>query len=267
MSTRRANAKLAAFAPSWSPELRAPLYHQIFLILRNKILSGEYADGSFLPSEAELATSFGVSRITTKRALNEIAEAGFAVRQRGRGTRVHYTGGGTIVSGALQGLRDSLRANARTATAATVLEFGLAPAPADVAAALKLPPGSDVQRAVRVFADQARLPYSHLTTFVPPSLGATWTRADLERQSLVALIERSGAAIGSAEQLVTATLADADVAVALQVEFGSPLLKVVRTVYTTAGAPLEYLLALYPPGRYQFIMSLTHDGEDGRWVV
>ena len=83
----------------------------------------------------------------------------------------------------------------------------------------------------------------------------------------MALIERSGAAIGSAEQLVTATLADADVAVALQVEFGSPLLKVVRTVYTTAGAPLEYLLALYPPGRYQFIMSLTHDGEDGRWVV
>jgi GntR family transcriptional regulator len=254
-----------AEAPSWSTEMRAPLYHQLFLILRNKILSGEYPDGSFLPSEAELSSAFNVSRITTKRALNEIAEAGFAVRQRGRGTRVLYKGGGTIVTGGLQGLRDSLRANARGAP--VVLELGDAPVPADVANALHLAPGTTVQRAVRVFADASGLPYSHLTTFVPPTVAATWTRADLERHSLVALIERSGSTIESAEQIITATLADADIATALQVSFASPLLKVVRTVYGAGGVPLEFLVALYPPGRYQFIMSLTNDGEGSRWII
>lgn len=258
--------KKAVSAPAaWSREVRAPLYHQLFLILRNKILSGEYPDGSLLPSEAELSTSFSVSRITTKRALNEIAEAGFAVRQRGRGTRVLYKGGGTIVSGGLQGLRDSLRANARLAP--VVLELGDAPAPADAAAALSLEPGAIVQRALRVFADEDRLPYSHLTTFVPRHVAAGWTRTDLERHSLVALIERSGAVIESAEQLITATLADADVTKALQVTFASPLLKVMRTVYGRDRVPLEYLVALYPPGRYQFLMSLTKDGDGSRWDI
>ncbi len=263
--TRRTDSKLTTFAPSWSTELRAPLYHQLFLILRNKIVSGEYADGSFLPSEAELSSLFGVSRITTKRALNEIAEAGFAVRQRGRGTRVLYKGGGTIVSGSMQGLRDSLRANARAA--ANVIEFGIVPASTQVAAALKLSHGAQVHHAVRVFSDQSRLPYSHLTTFVPARIGAAWTRADLERFSLVALIERSGATIESAEQIITATLADAASAVALEVSFASPLLQVVRTVFAPSGVPVEYLIALYPPGRYQYIMTLSNDGEEGRWIV
>jgi GntR family transcriptional regulator len=252
-------------SPAWSREVRAPLYHQLFLILRNKILSGEYPDGSLLPSEAELSATFDVSRITSKRALNEIAEAGFAVRQRGRGTRVLYKGGGTIVSGGLQGLRDSLRANARSAP--LVLELGDAPAPAAVAAALNVEPGTIVQRALRIFAGDDRLPYSHLTTFVPSHIAAGWTRADLERHSLVALIERSGTKIESAEQIITATLADSDIANALQVSFASPLLKVTRTVYGRAGEPLEHLVALYPPGRYQFLMSLINDAEVSRWVI
>lgn len=262
--SRRSNAKVSA-PPAWSTELRAPLYHQIFLILRNKILSGEYPDGSFLPSEAELSTTFGVSRITTKRALNEIAEAGFAVRQRGRGTRVRYTGGGTIVSGGVQGLLDSLRAN--SVTPPKVLEFGEVFAPPDAAAALHLDAGSTVQRAVRVFADRKGLPYSHLTTFVPGAIGRKWTLKDLARHSLVALIERSGTPIESAEQVITATLADADLAAALQVEFGSPLLRVVRTVYTRKEVPVEYLVALYPPERYQVIMSLTKEGDGERWTT
>jgi GntR family transcriptional regulator len=262
---RSSSPKSKEFAPSWSTELRAPLYHQLFLILRNKILNGEYPDGSFLPGEAELAQTFGVSRITTKRALNEIAEAGFAVRQRGRGTRVLYSGGGTIVSGGMQGLRDSLRANARSAP--RVLEFGEVPATADVATALRVEPGTLVQRAVRVCSGSDGAPYSHLTTFVPPGVSKKLTRADLTKYSLLALIEKSGTPVESAEQIITATLADDDVAAALQVSFAGPLLKVTRVAYARDKTPLEYLIALYPPGRYQFIMSLTADADVQRWTI
>jgi GntR family transcriptional regulator len=263
--SRRTPAKSADFAPSWSTELRAPLYHQLFLILRNKILNGEYPDGSFLPGEADLAQAFGVSRITTKRALNEIAEAGYAVRQRGRGTRVLYNGGGTIVSGGMQGLRDSLRANARRAP--HVLEFGDVPASGDVAKALKLEPGTIVQRAVRVCSGNDGIPYSHLTTFVPSGVSKKLTRADFAKHSLLALLEKAGTPVESAEQVITATLADDDVAAALQVSFAGPLLKVTRTAYSREKSPLEYLVALYPPGRYQVIMSLTADDDVERWSI
>ena len=68
--------------------LPTPLYHQIYLILRDKIAGGAYRGGDLLPSEEGTARQFGVSRITAKRALNELADAGYVVRERGRGTRV-----------------------------------------------------------------------------------------------------------------------------------------------------------------------------------
>ena len=67
---------------------RVPLYHQIFLTLKNRIYSGMLGPGDPVPGEQELCGEFGVSRITAKRALNELADAGLVVRERGRGTRV-----------------------------------------------------------------------------------------------------------------------------------------------------------------------------------
>lgn len=252
---RTANAKIAASASALS-DSSAPLYFQIFLILRNKIVDGIFPDRSFLPSELVLAEAFEVSRITAKRALNELAKAGLAVRQGGRGTRVRYRGGGTIVSGSVQSLIDSLRANGRGVP--RVLAFDHVPATADVASALQIAERSIVQRAVRVF-ELDGAPYSHLTTFVPAGVGNAWTEADLAVTPLVTLLERAGLPLEYAEQSFSASLADNTLVEALGVALGSPLLRVVRTSYTTDEMPTEYLVALYAPDRYQFLMTLTKD--------
>ncbi|RME67622.1 MAG: GntR family transcriptional regulator, partial [Alphaproteobacteria bacterium] len=68
--------------------LPTPLYHQIYVLMREKIISGVYHDGSLIPSEHELEKMFGVSRITAKRALDELASEGLVTRRRGRGTTV-----------------------------------------------------------------------------------------------------------------------------------------------------------------------------------
>ncbi|MGZ5165576.1 MAG: GntR family transcriptional regulator, partial [Burkholderiales bacterium] len=104
----------------------APLYHQIFSLLRDRIYEGEYPGGSFLPGEQELAAHFNVSRITAKRALDEIAAAGLAVREQGRGTRVCITPRSTSVRGGVEGLVHSLHANGRGSV--QLLEFGYLPA-------------------------------------------------------------------------------------------------------------------------------------------
>lgn len=52
-----------------------PLYHQIFLILRDRIFDGTYGFESAVPSENEICSNFGVSRITAKRVLDELAAA------------------------------------------------------------------------------------------------------------------------------------------------------------------------------------------------
>ena len=58
----------------------APLYHQIFLQLREEITSGERPLGSRMPTEQELVEQFSVSRITARRALDELAEQGLDTR-------------------------------------------------------------------------------------------------------------------------------------------------------------------------------------------
>jgi GntR family transcriptional regulator len=256
---RTANAKLLVTRRSLAEDARTPLYSQIFLFLRNKILSGEYPNGTFVPSELEIARAFNVSRITAKRALNELAEAGLAVRQKGRGTRVRNKGGGTIVSGSIQSLVDSLRANARNQSVRLVA-FDYVPAPLDIAFALRLAPGADVQRAERVCSADGR-PYSHLTTYIPAAIGAQWSAEELERSGMMSQLERAGVPIAFAEQVITATLADAELAAALDVPIGSALIRAVRVSFAEGDEPTEYLIAHYAPDLYQFMMTLTNEAD------
>ncbi len=60
--------------------LPTPPYHQVYMILRDKIVSGDYGFDEVVPGEQQATEMFGVSRITAKRALNELAGAGTARR-------------------------------------------------------------------------------------------------------------------------------------------------------------------------------------------
>ena len=130
--------------------LPTPLYHQIFLILHGQIVEGRLAAGAQVPGEEELARQFNVSRITARRALAELAVEGLVTRSRGRGTHVtardHEP---PPVHGGVEGLIENLMAMGLK-TQVTLLDFGYEPAAPDVAAALQVAPGAEVQRAVRI---------------------------------------------------------------------------------------------------------------------
>lgn len=70
-------------------ETNRPRYRELEQYIREKIASGAWAPGHQLPTERELAMMFGVSRITTSRALLELQNAGLVVREQGRGTFVN----------------------------------------------------------------------------------------------------------------------------------------------------------------------------------
>ena len=63
-------------------------YLQIYGILKERIQQGVYEIGSYLPSENELCNTYGVTRTTIRRALDELQREGFIVREHGRGSRV-----------------------------------------------------------------------------------------------------------------------------------------------------------------------------------
>ncbi|WP_051986261.1 GntR family transcriptional regulator [Clostridium amazonitimonense] len=66
----------------------SPLYIQIMEIIKEKILTGEYKIGDFIPTEIELEEEFKVSKITIRKAIELLETEGYVMKKSGRGTTV-----------------------------------------------------------------------------------------------------------------------------------------------------------------------------------
>jgi GntR family transcriptional regulator len=241
-----------------------PLYHRIYVLLRERILSGEYRVGETLPTEAELMERYAVSRITARRALDELAYEGLVTRSRGRGTmissRAPITIGDEPIVAGIEGLMANLSIIGRQ-TAVTVFEFEFVPAPELVAAELKIAVGAVVHRAVRSRSLDGK-PFSLSTTYVLEEIGRSFTREEMTNTPLIDLITRSGTRIGHVDQSLTATLADDLAAQRLMVHVASPLLKVHRLFYDVNDRRCYYVNLLYAPGRFEYRMTLRRGNDD-----
>jgi GntR family transcriptional regulator, frlABCD operon transcriptional regulator len=69
----------------------SPLYFQLKTNIKDAIEKGGYQPGEKLPNEAELCEIYGVSRITVRRAIQDLADEGFLERKQGKGTFVTRT--------------------------------------------------------------------------------------------------------------------------------------------------------------------------------
>ena len=67
---------------------RTPLYYQVRNRVLSRISSGEFQPGDMLPTEEELSVAYGVSTITVKRAMTDLANEGVVIRKQGKGTFV-----------------------------------------------------------------------------------------------------------------------------------------------------------------------------------
>lgn len=239
-----------------------PLYHRLYVLLRERIATGVYCNGDVLPSEASLAADFGVSRITAKRALDELSSDGLVRRGRGRGTTVigrpRDAPGSSPIRSDIDQLMRNLSAIGRE-TSVELLEFGYVPAPAHIAERLRIPEGALVQRAVRV-RTLASQPLSQSSSFVTEEIGRSFDEAAPASAPLIDLIGRAGVEIAFVEQSITATLASSLVASRLGVATGSPLLLVKRVLSDARRRPVEALDVLYRPDRFEYRNSHERSG-------
>lgn len=220
-----------------------------------------------MPGEQALAVEHRVSRVTVRRALAELEKGGLIARRRGAGTFVVGQGGAKPIIADFSDVLANLIAMGRE-TAVRLLAFGYHEPPPAICRALKLKANDRVQFSVRVRLIDGE-PFSHLTTHVPEKIGVTYTEADLAAQPLLALLERSGVRIDRATQEVTATLASPEVAAALDVDVGSALIGMTRTVFAADGRGVEHLSALYRPDRYALRMEMVRTEKAGvrRWAT
>ena len=246
---------LGLSAAQLDESLPTPLYHQIYLVIRERIRRGDLVAGSTLPGEQDLARAFRVSRITVKRALNELAGDRLVTRHRGRGTIVAGDAVLPMVRASFDNLLESLKIMGYE-TELELLEVRDIAADAVVAERLNISPGEPVQLAVRLRKLKGE-PFSHLVTYVPADIAARYTQDELASTPLLVLLERAGAAITEAEQWIGAAAAEPQIAAALQVNSGSPLLKIERVMRAARGRPVQFICGHYRPDRFQYHFT-TH---------
>lgn len=234
-------------------DLPAPLYYQMFTILRDHVLSGEITVGTQLPTEFELAESFGVSRITAKRAMDDLAAAGLVERRRGRGTHVIHHATPKPLRGPLTGLLESLEIIAEV-TDVNLLQFSRDIPPAPVRAQFKLDADETMVHAIRI-RSRARTPFGYYTSWTRTE-HPDFNEANLANTSRLVLFKRCRIDVARVDQTLSAVSADAQSALYLKVKPGTALLTLERHSFNAADQLVDLLNIQYRPDQFRYQMSL-----------
>lgn len=240
-----------------SPMPRSPgtsLHRQLFVVLRDEIVRGVYAGNGLLPKEESLCERFGVSRITVRRALADLAAQGLVERRHGRGTFVLQDRLPLARPRPSLSLIDSLRKTAAE-TQVQVLRVEQTEAPPDVAALLQLAPGEKAVHALRL-RSVGGTPVMLSDAWVPARLGKQVTATSLRKQALYEILLAQGVKFGRVIQEITAELSDPLKARLMQTDVGVALLKIVRVIHDPDARPVEYITVTMTPERSRMLMDI-----------
>jgi GntR family transcriptional regulator len=243
----------AGLPPKLARGAGTTVHTQIEDWLSGAIATGRFKPGDKLPAEQDLAGWFGVSRMTLRHALGELARRGLVTRSVGRG-------GGTFVAEpkleqdltTLAGFSEQLRRHGVT-PGARVLAATEYPAGPATAVALEIGEDDRVYGVRRIrLADGKPVVLEHSrfpAALFPGMLGC---RLD---GSLYELLEvRYGLRPHRARESLEPVTAGVREAEALEVAQGDPLMLVERTAYARSGEPLEFARDLFRGDRTRVVV-------------
>lgn len=223
---------------------REARYEEIERWLRARVLEG--VPGDPLPSESELASKFGVSRMTARQAVQNLAHEGLVERRRGAGTFIavqplHRH------EAALMGFTEDMRRRGMVASS-RLISASLTLATSTDIEALRLPSGARVVSVSRIrFADGIAFAIDNVAL---PADCASVLSADLESGSLHDALVGIGRVPTVAHSLISARSATTKEARLLGLGSRDPLLVERRIISDQGGDPLEHTESAYAASRY-----------------
>lgn len=223
------------------------------------IESGAYPPYSQLPSTAQLCERYGVSKITVKKALDQLEAMGYISRRRGSGSFVKKIGEKvpkafmSEYSNQMTGFMAEHRARNEKVTT-KVLQFTVECPSDKVAEALDMDKDGFVYHIVRVrSADDVPLVIEY--TFMPIDVIPNLKTAAVETSIYSFIEDGLGLKIASAHRTVRAVLPTELEAEELHEEKTSPLLEVEQTAFLDDGKAFEYSISRRAHGYELYVIS------------
>jgi GntR family transcriptional regulator len=210
--------------------------------------------GEAIPSERQLSVELGVSRLTLRAALDELAREGYVVRRRGSGTFVgepKIAQELTMTSFTEDMRRRGMEPGSRT------LSLEIVPAGARLGRFLHVSPSEPIVVAKRLrLADRETMAIE--TLHVREALVPGLTRRDLEGRSFYELLrERFGIVIAGGAQTIEPTVTNEEESEALGVPLHSPAFLFERVTHSEGNEIVEFVHSIYRGDRYRLVTDLT----------
>jgi GntR family transcriptional regulator len=222
-----------------------PAHQQIREALVSEIEAGLLDGGARLPGENQLATRFGVTRMTVRQALTGMVNDGMLVRRQGAGTFVVENAAKRRNMTRLTSFAEDMAEAGPITT--EVLSRQIVPAPVRVAKGLEVAEGEHVTHYARLRSADGQpmtVQYSWVRLDAFPDL---WT-VPLIDGSLYATLREQGVELRSAEQRVAAEPATEERARLLGIPEGTPVLRVERVARDGRNLPVEFARSWMRPG-------------------
>ena len=220
-------------------------YPRVKQHLLDGLAQGRWAPGELMPSEAELVTLFGVSRMTVNRALRELQAQGLEQRTQGVGTfaaPLHRVSS-TLT---LHDLHDEITARGHQHEAVVHVQRSES-APAALAAQLGVLAGSEVFHTLIVHLDNG-VPLQCEDRYVNPAAAPGYLQADFSRHTPTQVLFQT-TALWRAQYSIEAARPTAHEATLLSVPADEPCLVVVRRTFSRE-APITIARLVHPGQRY-----------------
>lgn len=219
-----------------------PIYHQIAMRLEQKIASGEFPVDSQIPSERDLAITFGASRTTMRQALSVLEASGILERRRPKGTFVRGKPEklAPTLSIPVSFIR-SMILSGHDVTLELLRTFCTDLHDTTANSALGIDDGQAVTIYERIIRSEM-LTIAYIESFVPNSLFPDVINQQLVDDSIhQTLLRRYGTIISEADHAIECATASTKAAALLDTEVGSPILKLESCYYDQHGQPVEFV--------------------------
>ena len=236
-----------------------PYYEQLAELLRNEIRENKPETGVYqLPSENELARFHGLTRATVRHALDVLERGGWIYREKGKGS---FAATRRVEQDLTQLVSTTEAMRQRGwAMITQVISLNKMPAPAHVARALELTKGTSIYELCRLRIVDGS-PLSVQTAYLAEALCPQLDENDLS-SSLYHLLEgRYGLRLWTGHETLRARGATEAEAKLLQIRKGTPVMYAERMTYSSTGAAVEYLEAVWRGDRYDFKVMLKRPSD------
>lgn len=232
-----------------------PLYRQIKALITQSLISGKWSPGSPIPSEMELASQFGVSQGTVRKAIDELAAENILNRRQGKGTFVSTHSEDGVK---LRFLRLVATNGSKELLDNRLLSCERSKAPAQVAQQLGIKTGSAIIEIKRLLllADKPTI-LDHIILPAANFKGVNTALIESFNGSMYRMYESQlGIRMVRAEERLNAVGADAATASILGIKAHTPLLRIERVSYTYGDKPMEWRLGMCLTNEHHYLNHL-----------